>query len=143
MTDEGDTPNMSKHHMTTIVDKAEELAADNTIALLTEQDLEQFKRDQGSPREEAHAATAIHIALTRGIFRPVNTLALRTAPGIQYATADDHKQLVTWLNAMRHMSQACTPSDPQWVENAGDDTLNITELSQVLYSNNTGDTCIC
>ena len=47
-----------------IPDELEEVGGEEISIPLNEDDLEQFKRDQVSPREEAHAAAAIHIALS-------------------------------------------------------------------------------
>ena len=54
----------STFHGNAIPDELEEVGGEEISIPLNEDDLEQFKRDQVSPREEAHAAATIHIALS-------------------------------------------------------------------------------
>ena len=71
--------------------------------VLTEHDLEVYKKVQESSQEEKHADKAITIALTRGMFAMATMFCPSNVPSYQFATGHDRLQLALWQAAMKSM----------------------------------------
>ncbi|KIN94128.1 hypothetical protein M404DRAFT_169106, partial [Pisolithus tinctorius Marx 270] len=80
-----------------------ETDADGWTATLSDADLEIFKHEQLSAREQAHAKHAIAIALQCGIFSASGKTPASKNYSYRVAMENDALQLEHWLNAMRAM----------------------------------------
>jgi len=109
---------------------------------LTEQDLLQFRRDQVSPREEAHADAAIQIGLKHGIFAVKHFVPCTSTLSFRSATAKDEVKLLNWITTMRLMTGQDHTSVDARNETTADNQSNIALLSQTLFENDAGDTCL-
>jgi len=109
---------------------------------LTEEDLKQFQWDQLSPHEEAHGDAAIQIVLARGFF-PSNTSPPQNhCDSYRFATGNDKRLLLEWLNSMHAMTQKnMKPDDAPPTSSTGSET-NITKLSRALFDSEHGDTSL-
>jgi len=121
-------------------------AMEETMIALTEEDLQVFRRDQVSPREESHAEIAIQIAIMRGVFdpslNPPSNSAASSIASYRIATGDDNRRLLEWLNSMREMTASIESSGPELPTPTTGDSSNVSELSQALFGSDTGHTCL-
>ena len=106
--------------------------------VITEQDLERFKRSQLSPREEAHANEAINVALSHGMF-PM-TMPSNAGSTISYhlAAGQDRLRLAHWQAAMKSMAASIHPSPHQPNDNQNHLT-SVCALDSILNQGDEGD----
>ena len=81
--------------------------------VLTEHDLEVYKKAQESSREEKHADEAITIALTCGMFAMAMIFHPSNVPSYQFATGHDRLQLALWQAATAHIPGVCVEGDKE------------------------------
>ena len=71
--------------------------------VITENDLEKYKKDQESTREEAHADDAIYIGLSHGLFRTEGSFKASNVASYHFATGQNMLQLESWKATMKSM----------------------------------------
>ena len=109
--------------------------------VITEQDLETFKRSQQSPREEAHANEAINVALSHGMF-PM-TVPLHAGNRISYhlAAGEDRLRLAHWQAAMKSMA-ASIHAPPHQLDGIQNHSASVCALETILHQGDAGDTTL-
>ena len=109
--------------------------------VLTEQDLEIFKRSQQSPREEAHANEAINVALSHGMFPMTMLPNSQNTISYHFAAGDNRTRLIHWQAAMKLMAASIHVSVHQ---RDGSQNLltSVSALDTVSEQGDVGDTTL-
>ena len=117
-------------------------ATEETCIPVTEQDLIQFQRDQVSLREKAHAALALEIAATCGIFSSVTNAQSSPKNSYCLATGDDERHLLKWLTSMQVMTEKNPTLEDPSLSTSTPNEANITDLTQALFDSDIGHACL-